>query len=172
VPAAPLRRLMAECEMWLHGEGLNLTRARRGAIAVTALWPWGAAGSVMRPAARMNTALPAGFGRDAWLDGLWRLSGGECRGLPAGLDEVLAAAQGSGALAVLRVAQELHGEQDNAVAALARLDERFISPALRALAAGELSAVTLLLNDHGARLRRHDRLRLWRRPRAGLTGYL
>jgi hypothetical protein len=169
--AAPLRRLMTECEMWLHGEGLNLTRARRGEPAVTALWPWGAAGSAMRPQARVNPALPAGFGCDAWLDGLWHLSGGECRGLPASCAEVLAGLSGGGALTVLRVADELQAGQDNAVAALARLDERFISPALRALAAGELGAVTLLLNDHGVRVRPHHRLRLWRRRRAGLSGY-
>jgi hypothetical protein len=168
--AAPLRRLMAECEMWLHGEGLNGARARRGESAVTALWPWGASGSLMRPQARTNPALPVGFGCDAWLDGLWRLSAGQCRGLPADFPEMLAGADG-GALAVLRVSQELHAGPDNAAAALARLDERFISPALRALAAGELGAVTLLLNDHGVRLRPHHRWRLWRRRRAGLTGY-
>jgi hypothetical protein len=84
---------------------------------------------------------------------------------------VLAGLSGGGALTVLRVADELQAGQDNAVAALARLDERFISPALRALAAGELGAVTLLLNDHGVRVRPHHRLRLWRRRRAGLSGY-
>jgi hypothetical protein len=169
-PAAPLRRLMAECEMWLHGEALN--RARRAADTVTALWPWGAAGTVARPARRVSESLPAGFGRDAWLDGLWHLSGGECRALPRTLAELLAGLRGGGALAVLRVAEELHhGGEDDVGAALARLDERFVSPALRGLAAGEFSAVTLLLNDRGMRVRRTSRLRLWRRRRAGLTGF-
>ena len=41
--AAPLRRRVAEIEMWLHDHALNAGAPARGAPPVSALWPWGAA---------------------------------------------------------------------------------------------------------------------------------
>jgi hypothetical protein len=170
--AAPLRRFMAECEMWLHGQAVNLERARRGAPVVTALWPWGAMGKPLLPPKRTPGGLPAAFGQDAWLDGLLALCGAQLRDLPHGLVDVLAAVATCGALLLLRVAQEVHGGGEETVtAAFARLDARYISPALRALSQRQCAALTLILNDHSIRLRRGGRLRLWRRPRPGLSGF-
>jgi len=67
--AAPLRRLLAEIEMWLHALPLNEARRSRGQLPITALWPWGAAGRIVRPEQRTLSEMPAGFGRDAWLAG-------------------------------------------------------------------------------------------------------
>src|SRR5215472_14236819 len=89
--AAPLRRLLAEIEMWLHALPLNEARRSRGHLPITALWPWGAAGRIVRPEQRALSEMPAGFGRDAWLAGLWRLNGAACRTPPEHLDQVLAA---------------------------------------------------------------------------------
>jgi hypothetical protein len=56
--------------------------------------------------------------------------------------------------------------------AVATLDERFVSPALRALRHGELARVTLIVNDVGFAVGRNSLRRLWRRTRHGLEGFL
>src|SRR5258708_762150 len=87
--AAPLRRLLAEIEMWLHGQALNEARLRRGEPPVTTLWPWGAEGRALQPERRAGRALRA-FGADPYVSGLWRLPAGPCRALPQRLQGVLA----------------------------------------------------------------------------------
>jgi hypothetical protein len=53
--------------------------------------------------------------------------------------------------------------------ALAEIDRRFVSPAIAALGEGRLDSVVRIANDTRWRVRRRDRLKLWRRPRAGIT---
>jgi len=170
--AAPLRRLMAEIEMWLYGLPLNETRRLRGAAPVTALWPWGAAGRIVRPVGGPRQVAPPAFGRDAWLEGLWRLQGSACRALPQDLHEVLAAARAERTVLVVEGGAELQRADHGSLAdAVARLDERFVSPALQALRRGELTALTLIVNDARTRVQRHSLLKFWRRPRAGLRSF-
>ena len=170
--AAPLRRLMAEIEMWLHRLPLNETRRLRGEPPVTALWPWGAAGRIVRPAGDPQGTVPPAFGRDAWLEGLWHLQGSASRALPEDLQAVLAGGRAERTVLVVEGGAELQRAAHGSLAdALARLDERFVSPALKALRGGELSAVTLIVNDACARVQRHSLLKLWRRPRAGLRSF-
>jgi hypothetical protein len=57
-------------------------------------------------------------------------------------------------------------------AALSRLDARFVAPALQALRPGTLGAVTVIINDVRARLQRGAVRRFWRRPLAGLGGFV
>src|SRR5207302_1089360 len=87
--AAPLRRLLAEIEMWLHGEALNEARRRRGEPPVTSLWPWGAEGRAVQPERLTARATPRAFGADPYVSGLWRLQADLCRALPGRLEEVL-----------------------------------------------------------------------------------
>jgi len=63
--AAPLRRLLAEIEMWLHALPLNEARRSRGELPITALWPWGAAGRPGRVARRSVAAERRGLPRTA-----------------------------------------------------------------------------------------------------------
>ena len=170
--AAPLRRLVAEIEMWLHGQPLNEARVRRGEPPVTTLWPWGAEGRAVQPERRAGRATLRAFGADPYLSGLWHLQADVCRALPRRLDEVLADEHARGVALVLEVGQELQTDSHyTLVQALARLDERFVSPALKALRRGEVSSVTLIANDTRVTLRRRSHLRLWRRPRAGLRSF-
>lgn len=169
--SAALRRLMAEMEMWLHALELNAARARARQLPVTALWPWGGAGRSELPPAAHLLQLPAAYGADAWVEGLWQVCGRTCAALPERLDAVLAESTPGQALLVLRIARELAEAEDTPMEALARLDARYVSPALGALRAGELRAVTLILNDACVRLQRASRLRLWRRRRAGLASF-
>jgi hypothetical protein len=161
--AAPLRRLVAEIEMWLHGQALNEARVRRGEPPVTTLWPWGAEGRAVQPERREARARLRAFGADPYLSGLWHLQADVCRALPERLEDILADEHACGMVLVLEVGQELQS--------LARLDARFVSPALKALRRGEVSSVTLIANDTRVTLRRRSHLRLWRRPRAGLRSF-
>jgi len=169
--AAPLRRLIAEIEMWLHALPLNEARRLRGEPPVTALWPWGATGRIVRPAPVPAPAAAEAFGSDAWLEGVWRLQGSACRALPQHLEEALVAPWERGVL-VVEAGGELQRAAHGTLAdALARLDARFVSPALQALRRGELGAVTLVVNDTRVRVQRRSLLKFWRRARAGLAGF-
>jgi hypothetical protein len=170
--AAPLRRLVAEIEMWLQGQALNEARVRRGEPPVTTLWPWGAEGRAAQPERREARATPRAFGADPYLSGLWHLQADVCRALPGRLEDVLADEHASGAVLVLEVGPELQTDRHCTLAqSLAHLDTRFVSPALQALRRGEVSSVTLIANDTRVTLRRRSHLRLWRRPRAGLRSF-
>src|SRR5262249_27090661 len=168
--AAPLRRLLAEIEMWLHTQPLNESRRQRGAMTVTSLWPWGASGRIVRPAPGVRAALPLGFGRDAWLDGLWRLQGSAARPAPQRLEEVLAAGARAGVVLV-ELGGELHGEPDTVADALQRIDERVVSPAVAALRNGALDHLRVILNDVCVQLQPGNLRRFWRRGQGGLTGF-
>jgi hypothetical protein len=168
--AAPLRRLLSEIEMWLHAQPLNEARRLRGAAPVTALWPWGAAGRIVRAEQRAQPELPRAFGRDAWLAGLWQLQGAACRSPPQGLEEVLAAGARAAVL-VLEVGGDLPADEQTVAGALSRLDARFVSPALQALRRGKVDVVTVIINDVRAQVRRGSLRRFWRPAVAGLAGF-
>jgi hypothetical protein len=168
--ATPLRRLLAEIEMWLHALPLNEARRSRGEAPVTALWPWGAAGRIVRPEYRAQSELPPAFGRDAWLEGLWRLNGAACHTPPQHLDEVLAAGTRAAVL-VVEVGGQLRGDEATAAGALRRVDERFVSPALQALRRGALDGLSVILNDARAHVVRGSLRKFWRRTLRGLEGF-
>jgi hypothetical protein len=169
--AAPLRRLYAEIEMWLHGQALNEARVRRGALPVTTLWPWGAAGRSIRPEQRAPAEPWFALGADAYVDGLAQLCGMRSLALPQRLTDGLAAAPAAVAVLILEVGRQLQQDwQSTPGEALAHLDERFIAPALALLRRGGLASLTLAANDRLLSLRPRSHLRLWRRARAGLGG--
>jgi hypothetical protein len=168
--AAPLRRLIAEIEMWLHTHPLNESRRQRGAIAVTSLWLWGASGRIVRPAPGTGAALPLAFGRDAWLEGLWRLQGAATGRAPQRLEELLAA-RAHAAVVLVELGGELLGEPDTVADALRRIDARMVAPAVAALRGGALARLSIMLNDVGVHLQRGDLRRFWRRGVRGLTGF-
>jgi hypothetical protein len=166
--AVPLRRALAEIEMWLHGAALNEARARRGEPPVTTLWLWGGGWCEVRPERRAAAHTWPAYGADAYLQGLWHLQGSVCRDLPERL-EGAPGAQAGGAVWVLEVGRQLQIDGNSTFEeALARLDAAFVSPALEALRRGALASVTVVANDRLTTLGRRSGLRLWRRPRAGL----
>jgi hypothetical protein len=160
--AAPLRRAAAEIEMWLH--------AQASGTLVNALWLWGAAGAQLAPGARRSGVTPwRACGADAYLDGLMALQGARCEPLPRDLGALQAGAAADVVLA-LRVAEELQTKMPlSFLDGLARLDERFIAPAVAALRAGSLARLTLIANDHRLTLGPRSALKLWRRARAPLA---
>ena len=168
--AAPLRRLLAEIEMWLHTQPLNESRRQRGAMAVNSLWLWGASGRIVRPAPGTHAALPLAFGRDAWLEGLWRLQGSAAQPAPQRFEELLAA-RAHTAVVLMELGGELLGEPDTVADALRRIDARVVSPAVAALRCGTLARLSVILNDACVHLQRGDLRRFWRRGVSGLAGF-
>ncbi|HXY96115.1 MAG TPA: hypothetical protein VEH00_04015 [Steroidobacteraceae bacterium] len=173
--AAPLLKLIAEIEMWLHGAALNEARIARGAAPVTGLWLWGATGSAL-PAVRSSGGLTgqragttAAFGSDAFIAGLLCLDGRVMEPLPQRLERVFADCSAERAVVVVELAGELPGEDWSLSAAAAALDRRLIQPALAALRDGSLGRVTLLANDTRIAIGRRSGLKRWRRARAGLA---
>ncbi|MBV8877578.1 MAG: hypothetical protein JO158_07690 [Gammaproteobacteria bacterium] len=169
--AVPLRRLLGEIEMWLHALPLNEARRQRGAAPVSALWPWGASGRIVCPAPEPARRLPLACGRDAWLEGLWRLQGSAVQSAPQRLEELLAAGVQAGVLLV-ELGGELREDSDTTADALRRIDERLVSPALAALRRGTLERLSLIVNDVCVRIQRASLRRFWRRPRRGLAGFV
>jgi|HubBroStandDraft_1064217.scaffolds.fasta_scaffold03010_8 hypothetical protein len=172
--AAPaLLRLASEIEMWLHGEPLNAARRARGVQPVTQLWLWGSAGGPVPARPPAQPAADLAFGDDAYLAGLWHLQGAACRELPRQLEPLLE--QGSAVRAVLGVeagGELLYGESAWRLdAALAALDRRFVSPALRALEAGMLGRLLVVANDTCVSLTRLSTLKRWRLRRAPLAPF-
>src|SRR5256885_13942581 len=83
-------------------------------------------------------------------------------------EDVLPEERARGLVLVVEVGRELQPDgHDTLTGSVARLDARFVSPALEALRRGEVASATLIANDTRIRLRRRSHLRLWRRPRAG-----
>jgi hypothetical protein len=183
--AAPLRRLGAEIEMWLHEHPVNVTRTNRGEPPVSALWLWGggpaslgpvslrrADGNDAGPQSGPNVAVTdLAFGTDAYLRGLWRLHAGDIRPLPEQFDALFGYPLAQRAVLVMEVGQVLHSDPKQTLFdAVAELDRRFISPALKASRRGEVERVALVANDRQLVVRARDRVKLWRRPRPGLEG--
>jgi hypothetical protein len=90
--------------------------------------------------------------------------------VPQRLEEVLDAGA-SLAVLTLEVGGQLHDERDTVAAALSRLDERFITPALQVLRRGTLAGLTVVLNDARVRVERASLRRFWRRRVRGLAGF-
>lgn len=177
--AAPLLRLIAEIEIWLHGTALNAARTARGAAPVTGLWLWGATGAAL-PAVRAPPGATSGdrpgatavFGTDAFVSGLLSLDGLVPHRLPERPETVFADPSAERTVVVVELARELPGEEPWSLpAAMAALDRRLIQPALAALRDGPLERLTLIANDTRVAVGRRSGMKRWRRPRAGLAAF-
>jgi hypothetical protein len=173
--AKALKRLSAELEMWLHSNPLNEARRRRGELPVSTLWLWGGGRSLPGDSLAAATEIPnthtdVAFGNDPYLAGLWRINGDRSRALPNQLTELLIDTHAQRAVVVVEVTPMLHPNPHWTVfEALAELDRHFVSPAIAALGQRAIESLVLIANDTELRLRRRDRLKLWRRPQRGIA---
>jgi hypothetical protein len=143
--AAILKRLLTEVQMLLHEHPVNVARAQRGVPAVNALWLHGvgALGRIER------CVLPEAYGDDAYLRGLYRLHERPAPGTASHADELLARMRSS-AVAVL------------ATRALDELEARWAAPLLRALRAGTIGQLDLVLDRWRLTIDRPALFRFWR----------
>jgi hypothetical protein len=172
LPSGPgsesLRRFGAELEMWLHEHPVNLARAARGVLTVSALWIWGGGAAVARKgmvAAAAPVPAPAmtAWADELFIDGLAHCVGLRVEPLPQrwprrGADR----APTNDLLAVcsMGVAPDQRWLQG--------LESDWIAPALATWHAGELHTITLLAADRVVTLRRsplRSLLRKFRRVR-------
>ena len=166
--AAPLLRLMAEIEMWLHGERINEARRARGLPPVTGLWLWGAGAGALPEGSGGERARLIACGSDAWLSGLCALHGGVLLPLPESPIALLADPRAGCAVLVAEAAAEaMEGQEWSLPGAVAALDRRLVGPALEALRAGALERLTVVANDSRLTVGRRSALKRWRRRRPG-----
>jgi hypothetical protein len=160
-PAA-LERISAEIELWMHAHPLNAEREQSGERPVSTLWLWGCGPLAATPPVRA-AAMPAGFGMDAWLAGLWRSAGQRVQRVPAAFAEL----SGSSAEVIVVVMQSRSAGQ-GALApgrAFEELQQHWLGPALVALRAGALERLVLIADRTSLTLRAADLRKFWRRPR-------
>jgi len=151
---APLRRLSAEIEMWLHGAALNLERERARLPRISSLWIWGGGkGADIAALPRRTDCVFAG--EDPWLAALSRAQ--------AGADPVPSPAQFFSPDAAHYIV-ELTPMSD-AAGSLEGVDAQWLGPARAALARGALEQVEVLANDRHFITRRHAGWQFWRRKR-------
>ena len=176
--AAALKRLGSEIELWLHEHPLNLERTRRGELAISTLWLWGgqivpATATATAPAVAAALATPpicampphpVGplstrlFGRDTYAEALWRLHGASAQPLPRSLAAGPALMDGP-ADSVLLYPMRHDG---SVTAALAQLEQHWLTGAAAALRRRRIEAVQLVIGSSAYRLRWRDLGRLWR----------
>jgi hypothetical protein len=170
--ATALRRLGAELEMWFHSHPVSAARQRRGERPVSTLWLWG--GGVLESLKSCGAPpTDVAYGTDPYLAGLWQLQGAPARGLPDRFGDVLTDPRAERAALVVEITPLLQTNPNWTVfEALVDLERLYLSPALEALHARALESVILVVNDTEARLCRGDRLKFWRRARAGIRAIL
>jgi hypothetical protein len=158
-----LKRLN-EAQMLLHGLAANEAREQRGLPPINSLWPWGA-GPLPSAADHWVDVVCAD---DPLLRGLARLSDARIEAVPGGF-EALPAWEGSLLVHIDEPTAAAAARDSNAWhAELAKLDERWLRPALASLRSGRIERIELtgFGGRHGRtdRLTRGDLWKFWRRP--------
>lgn len=145
--AAQLRRLMTELQMLLHEHPVNLLRARRGLPDINAVWLWGE-GSLTQSERK---TLPAAFGDELYLRGIYRLN--DQKVAPA-VDAAAALAHPVSRTVAVSDATDLDA-----------LETRWIAPLSRALSAGVIAHLELVLDRWRIAVSRSGCWRFWRKER-------
>ena len=144
-----LRRLMTELQMLLHEHPVNVERQRRGIPEINAVWLHGSGEIRELP----RYALPQAFGDDLYLRGIYRLNDADVTSAPHDVQALLARI---GSRAVIVVAAD-----DVDV-----LEAAWIAPLTRALAAGAISRLEIVIDRCAVVVARHALLKFWRGTRA------
>lgn len=161
--AVVANRLLTEIQMWLHDHPVNMRREERGLETVNAMWIWGGG---HLPDLGAAVALPALYGDDPFLDGLWRLKGGAGVRLPASL----AAVDQTRTEGVIVALQSMSESSPSPAQGMRMLEQNWFAPAVAALRRGQLSRIQLHANDRLVALDRPGSWRMWRRARSWVEG--
>ena len=160
VSARAWRKLQNEVQMDWHANVVNDTRAAAGKNPVNSLWLWG--GGAALPAARpVRPAALFGFGD--WFAAFGQFAAANTPQATADLALSSPAAQRL-ILADDLIAPALAGDWSHWLQQFHQIEERWLAPLLKALAAGKVDALSLVLS-HGTRLEQ------WRTTRAGLRKF-
>ena len=148
--AAELRRLMTEMQMLLHEHPVNARRARGGLPAANATWMWSVANLTREIS---SSALPAAFGDEPYLKGLYLLHSQTIRADTFDVAALLEGARASPTTIALV-------KPDAFVA----LETDWLQPLLGAVRSGVFAQLVVYFDRWRFALRRGDLLRFWRRP--------
>jgi hypothetical protein len=151
--AVRVRSLVNELQMLLHEHPVNERRALRGLPPVNSVWLWGM-GTTREPTAAVQGDL---LTDDAWLAALWQRHRGRVRPV-AELGDALR--EGG---ADLRVAAVAGRDGRPAADALQALEANVFAPVREALAASQVSRVSLCAGDRVIDLAPSARWAFWRR---------
>ncbi len=162
--ASVLKQLMTEIQMWLHDHPVNIAREERGAATVNALWIWGGGRCVGRKPSK--APLPTLWSDDAFLCGLWRISGAADERLPRSLDAIDLAQHD--AMIVSLASAPVTGETPGR--ALMNLEGAWFAPAIAALRRRQVSHLQIHINDRLFVCSRSDLWRWWRARRPWFEG--
>lgn len=146
--AGAVRRLMTEMQMLLHEHPVNASRQARGMPAINAVWVHGE--GILSDVS--SVSLPAAFGEDLFLRGLYRVHDQVVGAKPADATALLAQLRGS-AVAVIGALN------------LQSLETQWLAPLSRALLSGAISKLGLVFDQWQVSVDRTDMFKLWRRER-------
>jgi hypothetical protein len=146
--AGAVRRLMTEMQMLLHEHPVNAKRQARGAPAINAVWVHGE--GILSNVS--SVSLPAGFGEDPFLRGIYRLHDQAVGAMPTDAKALLA---------------QLHGPTVAVLDApdFGSLETQWLAHLGRALLSGAISKLTLMFDEWQVSVDRADMFKLWRRER-------
>ena len=147
--APELRRLMTELQMILHEHPVNARRVARGAPEFNAIWLHG--GGVLGSVTRQT--LPPACGDDLYLRGIYHLHDAAIARSPADARNLLTQLAAPRTVAVVAC-----GDLD-------ALEAHWLEPLGRALRAGTLTQIDLLLDRWRLAIERRALLRFWKSPR-------
>lgn len=151
--AGGIRRLMTEMQMLLHEHPVNAQRQARGAPAINAVWVHGEGMLVEGISGDVSSvSLPAGYGEDGFLRGIYRLHGQAVGARPADAKALLEQLQGP-SVAVIDAPD------------LDALETQWLAPLARALLGGTISKLVLTFDAWQVTVTRADMFKLWRRER-------
>jgi hypothetical protein len=153
--AVRVRSLVNELQMLLHEHPVNERRVLRGLPPVNSVWLWGM-GKMREPTAAVQGDL---LTDDAWLAALWRRHGGRVRSVT----EIGQALQEGGA--DLRVTTVAGRDDRRAADVLQALEANVFAPVREALAASQVSRVSLHAGGRVIDLAPSVRWAFWRRAR-------
>jgi hypothetical protein len=146
--AGPIRRLMTEMQMLLHEHPVNARRQARGAPAINAVWVCGE--GILSDVS--SVSLPAGYGEDSFLRGIYRLHDQTVGAKPADAKSLLAQLRGPTVAVIDAPDAEV-------------LETKWLEPVARALLGGAISRLTLMFDAWQVSVERGDMFKLWRRER-------
>jgi hypothetical protein len=145
--AAKLRSLMNEIQMLLHDHPVNERRARKGEPVINSLWLWGAGES----SGHASQVLPTLHTDDAWLGGIWRMTGSNVQPVEADWSR-----DGADGQRVIVAASEVPDES---------LEDTIFRPLQALVAQGKVRSVQFLVGDQVFQVNSAVRWKFWRRTR-------
>jgi hypothetical protein len=146
--APALRRLMTELQMLLHEHPVSVARQRRGVPEINAVWFYGC-GEIHDV---QRYALPQAFGDDLYLRGIYRLNDGTVTAAPLDARPLLARINAR-AVAVVTTDD------------LDVLEAAWVAPLARAMRAGLIARLDIVLDRWQLTITRGALLKFWRAER-------